>query len=194
MTTGDLFGGASLRPQLDTGAVFSECRRWRYHLHRRWADGPAAVFLGMNPSTADEVKNDPTIERFYRRVRAWESEGLFENMGLPRPAAVEVVNVFAWRQKDSKMLPGLIAAGIDIVGPGNDGAIVSTCAQASAVVCGWGKPGHALLSRGPAVLQLLRRAGVTPYCLGINDDGSPQHPLYIGYSAPLLPYRLAPTA
>lgn len=190
--TADLFGSPSIAPALQTGAVFSPCRRWRYHLHRRWADGPAAVFLGMNPSTADEKINDATIERFYRRIRAWEREGLFERMGFYRPAAVEVVNVFAWRETDSRLLPGLIAAGTDIVGPENDGAIVSACAQASVVVCGWGLPGHRLLNRGPAVLQLLWRAGVTPYCLGINADGSPQHPLYIGYDRPLSPYAGLP--
>ena len=38
-------------------ALLSPCRRYRYALWRRWGDGPPAMFIGLNPSTAD----DPTI-------------------------------------------------------------------------------------------------------------------------------------
>lgn len=182
--TGDLFAAAVS----DSGAVFSPCRRWRTHLHRRWASGPSAVFLGMNPSAADEVDNDPTIERFYRRVRGWEQAGLFQAMGLQIPGAVEVVNVFSIVETHSDGLAGFIRDGVDIVGPNNDYAILTACRPACLVVCGWGKPGHQLLGRGPRVLAMLQQHEVALHCLGVNADGSPQHPLYIGYSRALQRY------
>jgi hypothetical protein len=156
------------------GAVFSSCRRYRLRLWRRWADGPHALFVLMNCSKADEIENDPTVERCYRRAMAWARMG-FMNVG-----AVEVVNAFAWVETDSRLLPSRIKEGIDIIGPGNDQAILDACKDAAIVVCGWGNPGN-LLGRGAAVLTLLRNAGVRPYALAVNADGTPKHPLYIGY-------------
>lgn len=52
-------------------AVFSDCERYRYLLTRVWdTTGQRALFIMLNPSTADEIKNDPTVERCERRARA----------------------------------------------------------------------------------------------------------------------------
>lgn len=128
----------------------------------------------MNPSTADEIENDPTIERCQRRVRAWEKHGI-------KLGGIEVVNVLAWRETDSRMLPKRIAEGIDLIGEKNDRHILEAVKDAAIVVCAWGVPGHKLLNRGPAVLELLRSAGKQPHAFAYNADGSPIHPLYIGY-------------
>lgn len=155
------------------GADFSPCRTWRYRLWREW--NPAllkACFVLMNPSKADEVNDDPTVARCQRRVAHWTGRSI---------GGVVVVNVFAWRETDSKKLPGIIAAGNDIVGPGNDAAILSAAKEADIVVCGWGIPGN-LNGRGRAVEKMLRDAGITLHHLRLNSDGSPQHPLYIGYA------------
>ena len=158
---------------MDRGAVFSPCRKWRYSLWRQWDSGPVACFLMMNPSTATEVDDDPTVHRQQVRVAKMGFGKLF------------VVNVFAWRETDSRKLPRLVKAGVDIIGPCNDQAIIE-CARASEiVVCAWGTPGHRLLDRGPQVLRMLRDHGITPSALKINADGSLAHPLY-------LPYGIAP--
>ena len=68
----------------DAGAVFSSCRRWRYLLWRRWDPArPPANFLMLNPSTADELKLDPSCtrarvyaERYGIGVPEWWSSGL----------------------------------------------------------------------------------------------------------------------
>jgi hypothetical protein len=161
-------------------AVFSECERYRYLLTRRWSREPKAVLLAMNPSTATEVQSDATITRFMRRVTAWNMTGWFAPG--QRYGAVSIVNVFAWRETDSKQLPKRIAEGRDIVGWHNDTAITEACADAGIVICGWGQPGN-LMGRGPAVMQMLRRQGIRLHALAINADGTPKHPLYIGYSA-----------
>jgi hypothetical protein len=161
---------------LSTGAVFSACRRWRYLLWRTWDRAlPHATFCMMNGSTADEVTNDPTVKRCCERAARWA------DMGFLTVGGVKVVNAFAWRETDSRKLPQLVKAGIDITGPENDAHIIDACKGAAIVVCGWGEPGHKVLNRGPQVLALMRRYGIVPHALKVNASGAPQHPLYIGY-------------
>ena len=149
-----------------TGASFSACGRYRYSLWRRWDKSqPYCLFLMLNPSTADALDNDPTIERCERRARAMGFGGL------------HVVNLFAWRSTD----PRALALADDPVGPANDRAIARAAKKAGQVICGWGNDG-ALLGRDAAVLALLRKFGVEPYALAVNKDGTPRHPLYVAYS------------
>lgn len=152
----------------DTGAEFSECKRYRYTLWRRWANDKAfLVFLMLNPSTADEVKNDPTVERCQRRAISGGYGGLV------------VLNLFALRSTDPK---ALYDDTVDPVGPRNDMTIVTVGQQYGSVICGWGEHG-AMLGRGAHVKNILRTAGVKLFALRLNKSGEPAHPLYIPYSA-----------
>src|SRR4051812_15620668 len=56
---------------MKTTAEFSPCRRYRFALWRRWDSGPQVLFAMLNPSTADETTNDPTIRRCIGFARAW---------------------------------------------------------------------------------------------------------------------------
>jgi hypothetical protein len=151
-------------------ATFSDCRRYRYTLTRTWDwDLPQINFLMLNPSTADDVDNDPTVERCERRARMWNYGGLI------------VTNLFAFRSTD----PAYMKAALDPVGPDNDAAIVAAATDAQLVVCAWGKDGlH--LGRGDVIRK--RLSMFTPlYCLRISESTQqPWHPLY-------LPYSLKPT-
>ena len=147
-------------------AIYSDCERYRYALTRVWdAAGRRALFVMLNPSTATEVQNDPTVERCERRARA---------LGY---GAFRVCNIFAWRDTD----PRAMRAAADPVGPGNDAAIVQGCDWADRVIAAWGTHG-AHLGRGPAVARLLHGSGRPVYHLGLTKDGHPRHPLYIAYS------------
>jgi hypothetical protein len=149
----------------ETGAIFSPCKQYRYNLWRIWGDASPAVFIMLNPSTADETKNDPTVERCERRARMMGFGGL------------RVANIFALRSTD----PKLLYLHEDPIGEQNDKAIIESITGAGIVVCGWG--GHGKLNnRGNDVLSLIRDAGVTPYCLQINKNKTPKHPLYTGYN------------
>ncbi len=56
----------------ESSAVFSEFRTHRYALFRQWRNGDRAMFIGLNPSTADETLNDPTVRRcmgFVKKLR-----------------------------------------------------------------------------------------------------------------------------
>lgn len=146
-------------------AVYSRCERYRYLLTREWdADGRRALFIMLNPSTATEVQNDPTVERCERRART---------LGF---GAFRVTNIFAWRDTDPKKM----RAAADPVGPDNDAAIVESCDWADQIICAWGAHG-AHLDRGPAVERLLRATGKPLFHLGLTQAGHPRHPLYIGY-------------
>jgi hypothetical protein len=153
------------------GATFDATRRYRYVLWRRWGSRTSRVlFVMLNPSTADEHVLDPTVRKCVRWAQSW---------GF---GAVDVCNVFAWRSTDPKLLYTLD----DPVGPENDHWIQQTAMMAAMVVVAWGKHG-ALKGRAAAVAQMLEKH--KPYCLGVNADGSPEHPLYIANAMKPVPWR-----
>jgi len=47
---------------------------YRYTLTQRWSDDPLVQFIGLNPSTADENADDPTIRRCKAFAKSWEPE------------------------------------------------------------------------------------------------------------------------
>jgi hypothetical protein len=155
-----------LKGDARSSAVYSDCERYRYLLTRIWdPGGRRALFIMLNPSTATEVQNDPTVERCERRARA---------LGF---GAFRVTNIFAWRDTD----PARMRAAADPVGPGNDDAIAQSCGWADQIIAAWGAHG-AHLGRGGEVAALLRAAGRPVWHLGLTRAGHPRHPLYIGYS------------
>jgi hypothetical protein len=94
-----------------SGAIFSPCRKWRYVLWRIWEpvdkflEGERMiVFIGLNPSTADEHKNDPTVSRCVRMARDWGFPGMF------------MLNAFAYRATD----PQVMKVAMGPVGAMND--------------------------------------------------------------------------
>ena len=146
-------------------AVYSDCEHYRYSLTRNWDDaGEKVLFIMLNPSTATEVQNDPTVERCERRARALGYGGF------------RVTNIFAWRETDPKKM----RAARDPVGAGNDAAIEEGADWAGRIVAGWGAHG-AHLERGRQVEALLRQRGHEVFHLGLTKDGHPRHPLYIAY-------------
>ncbi len=152
----------------DSWADYSDDEAYRYRLVRVWEPaGKRVVFVMLNPSTATETQNDPTVERCERRARA---------LGF---GSFAVGNIFAFRATDPKVM----RAVADPVGPGNDAAILALAGDADRVICAWGTHGlH--LGRGAAVEVLLRSMGLPLYHLGLTKGGGPKHPLYIGYETP----------
>lgn len=147
-------------------AVYSRCEAFRYLLTREWdASAGRVLFVMLNPSTATEVQNDPTVERCERRARA---------LGF---GAFRVCNIFAFRATD----PRVMRATSDPVGPLNDAAIAQSAPWADRIICAWGTHG-AHLDRGAQVETLLRATGRDLWHLGLSKAGHPKHPLYIGYT------------
>jgi len=143
------------------GAAFSTDRVYRYRLWRHLGGGMGrAVFVGLNPSTADECVNDSTVARGIGFAQVWGYGSL------------EMLNIFAFRAKD----PRKMYAAADPIGPMNDEAILKTARDAALVVAAWGTRG-AYRGRGEEVRRLLD--GVPLHHLGLTKDGHPRHPLYL---------------
>lgn len=148
--------------------------RYRYVLARDIADpqqgclepeeaGGKVAFVMLNPSTADEVQDDPTIRRCKTFARDWAFDRLV------------VVNLYAFRATRPEDLWAAEAAGVDIVGPENDDHIAHVLPQAKRVIAAWGA--HAPRSRVTAFAE--RFGDVELWALGVTKDGHPRHPLYL---------------
>lgn len=168
----------SLSP-IESGATFSSCRRYRFALWRVWdAQKPYLNVVGLNPSTADETRNDPTITRCMDRAR---------RMGF---GGYRMTNLFALRSTDPKGLRGDHGLDGPVGGDDNDEEIVRSALGAGMVVAAWGVHG-ALDGRGEEVVRMLGRAGVRLHCLGTTKDGHPKHPLYLRADVQPEPFWMA---
>lgn len=164
----DLFGTTA-------SATFNEARTHRFLLTRSWGEGPPAVFVMLNPSTADALTLDPTCTRCIQFARR-------EGCG-----GIRVVNLFALRATD----PAALRHHPDPVGAGNDEFIVRACLGAGVVVAAWGVHGS-FLGRDREVTRMLSEAGVPLRCLGVTSGGHPRHPLYVRGDAPLVAHEPVP--
>lgn len=151
------------------GADLSPCRTWRWRLWRLVGEGPTLAVIGLNPSTADETQDDPTIARLTERTR---------RLGFGR---LMMLNLFAFRATD----PREMKRAADPVGPENDRYLLSEAHAAGMVLCAWGTHGTHR-GRATSVALMLRGAGLRLHVLRRTKGGHPEHPLY-------LPYDLQPT-
>lgn len=143
------------------GATLDPTERYRYTLHRVWDRRmPQAVWVMLNPSTADADRDDPTIRKCIVFTRAWGCGGMC------------VVNLYALRATDPKAL----LADPDPVGLDNDNHIQTALQGAGLVLAAWGSLHPRLRWRASAVTG---RAGLALHHLGLNGDGTPRHPLYV---------------
>lgn len=157
--------------EFDFGAIFDPKRKYRYLLWRKWdADLPKLCFVMLNPSTADETRNDPTISRCVGFAQRW---------GF---GSMEVVNAFAYRATDSNELRRVK----DPVGRSADEYIAEAIERSDKVVVAWGNWGT-LMDRHLALNAMLVGADVS--CFGITNLNQPKHPLYLRNDARLVPYR-----
>lgn len=155
-------------------ATFSEDRAYRYQLARMWSDGGrVAVWVMLNPSTADAFVLDPTLRRCKGFAQAWGCDGMV------------IVNLFALRATNPKVM----LSHPNPVGLHNDWTITATLMAypGATWVAGWGPTGRHL-DRGQAVASLLQRAGVQLHAVKVTKDGHPGHPLYVRGDAALVPW------
>jgi hypothetical protein len=146
--------------KMDMSARFDRSGRYRFSLHRFWSSGlDTATMVMLNPSTADHLRNDPTINRCIQLSRAWGFGG------------VNIVNLFAYRTSS----PAHLRIISSPIGKSNDSHIVEQCDKASAVIVAWGNHGR-FLERDKEVLELLSSFDL--WCIGQTKSGQPKHPLY----------------
>lgn len=151
-------------------AELSPDERYRYTLTREWGPGPLALFVMLNPSTADAEFDDPTIRRCIGFARSWKLSGVI------------VVNLFALRATS----PRALTEALDPYGPRNDVWIARMLRHRRVyeVVAAWGA--HKLAAERAAQIELLRRRSLS--CLGTTKSGAPRHPLYVRADQKPVPY------
>lgn len=160
-------------PEMHTDALISDCGIFRYHLLRTWDKSrPTLNIIGLNPSTADATRNDPTIRRCI---------GFAIDNGF---GSLYVTNLFAFRATK----PIDLFNSPDPVGPENDHWLRVISAQSQSVLFAWGNHGQRD-SRDQHVLKFLPQG----FCLGISKTGAPRHPLYIRKEQPFLAYPTSRT-
>lgn len=143
---------------LKNTAQLSPCRQYRYALWRTWDNAkPRAMFIGLNPSTADENNDDPTLVRCMNFARDWGY------------GSVCTANLFAYRAT----APADMKAATDPVGQDNDQWLKKLADEAGLIVAAWGNDG-AFMDRSSQVRALI--PGM--HCLKMNQSGEPAHPLY----------------
>lgn len=162
-------------------ATLSPCRTYRYVLSRVWKSSlPPVIFVGINPSTADEREDDPTIRKCVGFAQRW---------GF---GSIVMLNLFAYRSTDPR---GLLDVE-DPVGPQNDNHLAHEIRgpEVGSVFVAWGNVHPSLEEMARHRLTRLLLASLSAkqelFCLGTNQNGSPRHPLYLPWSTP--PLRWSP--
>ena len=161
-------------------AIFSKCERYRYELRREWdCSLPPMLMIMLNPSTADALKDDPTIRRCIQRA---------VDSGCGQ---LIVVNLFAWRSPNPRDLKN----NANPVGALNDKHISDALYRChhrigGKAVAAWGAHGG-YMQRNAHVAELARDLNVKLHCLGVTKSGDPRHPLYVAKAQPLIEWPIS---
>lgn len=155
--------------QMKKDAKFSEDRRYRYVLSRIWDDSlPKIMFIGLNPSTADENEDDSTINKCINYAKKWNYGGIY------------MLNLFAFVDTYQNEL----YYEKDPIGELNNKYLKEYAGLSEKIVVAWGNNG-AYKGRSKEVYDMFNHL----YCLKINKTGEPHHPLYISSNIELQEYK-----
>lgn len=159
---------------VENDAIISDCGRYRYLLRRTWnLVAPRALYVMLNPSTADASKDDATI-RSCVRLAAYFGFG-----------GIEVVNIFAYRATK----PDALLSAADPVGPMNELHVKSALARCYVPILAWGAwpPARDASAYVRNAIRTVSPPGA--FCFGKTIGGAPKHPLYIKSGTPLETYH-----
>jgi hypothetical protein len=141
-------------------AIFSDDRVYRYVLWRIWdSELPMVNIVGLNPATADEFTNDPTMRRCSAFAKSWGYGGFY------------MTNLFAYRTAYPKQLLKVE----NPIGADNDYWLNEIAARVDRVILAWGVNGT-YLNRDNKVYEILKYKA---YCIDKTKQGHPKHPLYL---------------
>jgi len=167
---------------LETSTIVGE-DNFRYYLARTWNNSlPKLAFLMLNPSTADEYKDDPTLRR---------CKGFCIDNGY---GTMIIVNLFGIRSTDPRRLDirtsymGQEEFLSAIAGKENDEWTMRAADEADHLIVAWGAWGERpfVAARSATVLELLKDKNL--FCFGITKDGHPRHPLMVKKDQEIEPY------
>jgi len=140
-------------------------------LWRFWNDNPRALFVGLNPSTANEISDDPTIRRCISFAEKWGYGGMY------------FCNLYGYVSTNPKALSNneaLHRANIPAITMANSLSVISVIA--------WGD-GLELVQNGRKVAEHIIELIEPCQCFGLTQKGNPKHPLYLPGDSRLMDYR-----
>lgn len=177
------------KPITNAGALLNSDRTHRYSLWRIWNEElPRVLFIGLNPSRADESYNDPTITRCINFAQRWQTEPVtFEEYmtrgdDYKRYGGMYFLNLFSFRTPYPEELQKAYLQG-DAYHDKTEEALHDAIENSKTVVCCWGS-WKFIESQAEHVLGMIKE----PMCFGVNKDGNPKHPLYLKATTELVPY------
>jgi hypothetical protein len=129
----------------------------------------------LNPSTADAMKDDPTIRKCIGFAKQWGYGG------------ITVVNLFPLRATDPRELFTWEDESAD---RDNYETIHAALAEHPVRIAAWGA--HRIEPEREARMRTI--LGPDARCLGKTKAGHPRHPLYVPYTQPLVPLATATPA
>lgn len=151
------------------GAIFDKPKNRRFILWRTWSiEGPYLLFIGINPSTAGESENDPTINRLIKIAKEWNYAGFF------------MINLFSWVSPKRNYS----GAGEKIVEIENI-YIEWAEVMSDTVIFMWGNDGN----KYPEIVERMMNRFPIGHCFGQNKNGQPTHPLYLPEPLHLKPFN-----
>lgn len=168
-----------LLPRVRGSASFSACRRHRHWLERDWSRTDNAAYIlwiGMNPSTAEENIDDRTIRKEQKFTRAWKRSRMIK------------CNVMDYRATHPDILLRADVMPCHVI---NLPTILHHANGSDIVVACWGALPDKLQPYADAVVSTLQAADIPMSCLGYTASGNPRHPLYVKDSAKLMPFKQA---
>ena len=147
-------------------ALLSKDKKYRYSLKRIWDnDKPKVLFIMLNPSLADNYKDDPTIRRLIKFAKLYGYGGFY------------VGNLFSYiTPYPSELLDKDL-----MFSKKNIHEIKKMTGLTKDVVYGWGNS-----FEEP---EWLKQIISNPKCFGKNKNKTPKHPLYLSYNHKLVNYR-----
>jgi len=154
-----------------SGAVMDAKSKYRFLLWRFWDERPRMLFIGLNPSTANEISDDPTIKRLCSFAQEWGYGGLYA-CNLYSQVTPHPEELLPETRNHKANTPALqMAAGLSVL-----------------TVCGWGD-GIKYVPDGDARAQRVYELVESPMCFGLTQSGNPKHPLYLPSDADLMEYE-----
>lgn len=154
-----------------SGAVFDKHRAYRFVLWRFWNEAPRVLFVGLNPSTANEFSDDPTIKRCIAFAQRWGYGGMY------------FCNLFSYVSTDPRLLSAeeaLHAANIPAINMARSLSVLSVVA--------WGD-GVEIVENGKSIAENINELVAPSMCFGLTQKGNPKHPLYLPGEAKLVDYQ-----
>ena len=150
-------------------AMFNEDRTKRFWLYRSWGcpNEPCITFIGLNPSTADEREDDPTIRRCIGFAKRHEYGHMYmiNLFSTVRPKPTDIDN------SNEAIVQNFVRWGVPLK-------------LSDAIVYAWGS-----FSAAKAIEKTVVPMFPEALCLGKNQDGSPKHPLYLPNKTRLVPFN-----